>query len=189
MSLVHFTSHLHSTSSHLNLNPPSSQTDSSSQNQGPSDLHVTALPDPTPSPNQYLIAIHATATNFFDLLQIRGKYQHQPPLPWISGSEFSGTVISSPSSSSSPKYKPGDRVFGASQGGYATKICALEAALKPVPADWSFVEAAGLFVTAPTSYSALVNRAGIKKGDYVLVHAAAGGVGLAAVQRLGRNIS
>jgi NADPH:quinone reductase-like Zn-dependent oxidoreductase len=52
----------------------------------------------------------------------------------------------------------------------------------PVPEGWSFTEAAGLFVTAPTSYGALVVRAGVKKGDWVLVHAAAGGVGLAAVQ-------
>ncbi len=51
-----------------------------------------------------------------------------------------------------------------------------------MPDGWSFQEAAGLFVTAPTSYGALVVRAGIKAGDHVLVHAAAGGVGLAAVQ-------
>ncbi|KAA8575425.1 hypothetical protein EYC84_004590 [Monilinia fructicola] len=120
--------------------------------------------------------------NFYDLLQIRGKYQHQPPLPWVSGSEFSGTVISTPKSSSNPRYKPGDRVFGASQGGYATLVCAQEASLYPVPESWSFFEAAGLFVTAPTSYGALVTRANIKSGDYVLIHAAAGGVGLAAVQ-------
>ncbi|KAK6612861.1 alcohol dehydrogenase, zinc-containing [Botrytis cinerea] len=150
--------------------------------KGPQDLKVTDLPDPVPNPDQYLIEIHATATNFYDLLQIRGKYQHQPPLPWISGSEFSGTIISTPSSSSSPKYKPGDRVFGASQGGYATLVCAQEASLYPVPDSWSFFEAAGLFVTAPTSYGALVTRANIKSGDYVLIHAAAGGVGLAAVQ-------
>lgn len=150
--------------------------------QGPRDLKVTTLPEPIPSKDQYLIAIHATATNFFDLLQIRGKYQHQPPLPWISGSEFSGVILASPSASPSPKYKPGDRVFGASQGGYATKVCAREEALRPVPANWSFFDAAGLFVTAPTSYGALVTRAGVKAGDWVLVHAAAGGVGLAAVQ-------
>lgn len=54
--------------------------------------------------------------------------------------------------------------------------------MRPVPNGWSFFDAAGLFVTAPTSYAGLVTRAGIKKGDYVLVHAAAGGVGLAAVQ-------
>ncbi len=51
-----------------------------------------------------------------------------------------------------------------------------------MPKDWSFFDAAGLFVTAPTGYAALVTRAHIKEGDFVLVHAAAGGVGLAAVQ-------
>lgn len=76
----------------------------------------------------------------------------------------------------------GSRVFGASQGSYATKVSAAEAQLLPVPEGWSFRDAAGLFVTAPTSYGALVLRAGVKAGDYVLVHAAAGGVGLAAVQ-------
>lgn len=145
-------------------------------------MTVTTLPDPVPAKDQYLINIHATATNFFDLLQIRGKYQHQPPLPWVSGSEFSGVVASVPTSSSSPKFKVGDKVFGASQGGYATKVCAKEEMLRPVPAGWSFFEAAGLFVTAPTSYGALVTRAKVKEGDWVLVHAAAGGVGLAAVQ-------
>lgn len=53
-----------------------------------------------------------------------------------------------------------------------------------VPKGWSSQDAAGLFVTVPTSYGALVTRAGIKAGDYVLVHAAAGGVGLAAVQSM-----
>ena len=80
------------------------------------------------------------------------------------------------------KYEVGDRVFGAAQGGYATQICAREEVLRPVPPGWGFVDAAGLMVTAPTSYAALVTRSGVKKGDYVLVHAAAGGVGLAAVQ-------
>lgn len=151
--------------------------------KGPSELKVADLPDPVPAPDQYLISIRATATNFFDLLQIAGKYQHQPPLPWISGSEFSGVVLSTPSSPKfSPRFKVGDRVFGASQGGYATKVAAREETLRPIPKGWSFFEAAGLFVTAPTSYGALVTRAGIRKGDYVLVHAAAGGVGLAAVQ-------
>lgn len=76
----------------------------------------------------------------------------------------------------------GSRVFGASQGAYATKVCATEEQLLPVPKGWSFTDASGLFVTAPTSYGALVLRAGVKAGDWVLVHAAAGGVGLAAVQ-------
>lgn len=78
----------------------------------------------------------------------------------------------------------GSRVFGATQGAFATKAVAKEVSLFPVPEGWGFQEAAGLFVTAPTSYGALVVRAGIKAGDYVLVHAAAGGVGLAAVQSM-----
>ncbi|QIW98052.1 hypothetical protein AMS68_003570 [Peltaster fructicola] len=149
---------------------------------GPRDLTVTELPDPTPAPDQYTIEVHASATNFFDLLQIRGKYQHQPKLPWVSGSEFSGVVIGVPSKSSSNKYAIGDKVFGAGQGAYATKVCAREVQLYPVPQGWSCYEAAGLFVTMPTSYAGLVERANIKAGDWVLVHAAAGGVGLAAVQ-------
>ncbi|KAK0632062.1 hypothetical protein B0T14DRAFT_532610 [Immersiella caudata] len=150
--------------------------------QGPHDLKVTTLPDPTPKPDEYLIEVHAAATNFFDLLQIQGKYQHQPPFPWISGAEFAGIVLATPSGSKNPKFPVGSRVFGATQGAYATKTTAEEVAMLPVPQGWSFREAAGLFVTAPTSYGALVVRAGVKKGDYVLVHAAAGGVGLAAVQ-------
>jgi NADPH2:quinone reductase len=168
--------------------------------KGPEDLKVVDLPNPTPSPTEYLIAIHASATNFFDLLQIRGKYQHQPAFPWVAGSEFSGVILQAPSTGS-PKYKVGDKVFGASQGGYATHITCTEERLRPMPEGWSFFDAAGLFVTGPTSYAGLVVRAGIKKGkstyhlhfnglntnygvtgDWVLIHAAAGGVGLAAVQ-------
>jgi NADPH2:quinone reductase len=126
---------------------------------------VVDLPDPVPKPNEYLINIHATATNFFDLLQIRGKYQHQPPLPWVSGAEFSGVVIKAPTSGS-PKFKVGDKVFGSAQGGYATQICASEERLRPLPKGWGFFEAAGLFVTAPTSYAGLVTRAGVKKGIF-----------------------
>lgn len=135
-----------------------------------------------PGPNEYLINVEAAATNFFDILQVQGKYQHQPPFPWTAGMEFAGTVLSTPSASSNPKYPVGSRVFGAAQGAYATRAAAGEAALRPQPKGWTSTEAAGLFVTAPTSYGALVVRAGVKKGDWVLVHAAAGGVGLAAVQ-------
>lgn len=150
--------------------------------KGPDQLTVSDLPDPKPTDNEYLIQVHAAAANFFDILQIQGKYQNQPPFPWIAGAEFAGTVVATPKGSSNPKFPVGSRVFGASQGAFATKIKAKEETLLPVPDGWSFKEAAGLFVTAPTSYGALVVRAGVKKGDYVLVHAAAGGVGLAAVQ-------
>lgn len=130
-----------------------------------------------------MIEVHAAATNFFDILQVQGKYQHQPPFPWVAGMEFAGVVLATPSGAAHPpKYAVGTRVFGANQGAYATRVCAAEGTLFPQPAGWSAAEAAGLFVTAPTSYGALVTRAGVKPGDWVLVHAAAGGVGLAAVQ-------
>ncbi|KAI0473363.1 hypothetical protein GGR56DRAFT_695604 [Xylariaceae sp. FL0804] len=150
--------------------------------KGPKELKVGDIADPKPGPNEYLIEVHAAATNFFDILQIQGKYQNQPPFPWVAGAEFAGVVVSTPSGVSSPRFARGDRVFGASQGAYAALATAPEASLLPVPEGWSFADAAGLFVTAPTSYGALVLRAGVKRGDWVLVHAAAGGVGLAAVQ-------
>lgn len=173
--------------------------------QGPEELKVTDLPDPTPKNDEYLIQVHAAATNFFDILQIQGKYQNQPRMflthmsllaflrddisinkspafPWVAGAEFAGIVLKTPAAAKSPKFPVGSRVFGATQGAFATKCVAKEVSLLPVPEGWSFQAAAGLFVTAPTSYGALVVRAGIKKGDYVLIHAAAGGVGLAAVQ-------
>ena len=151
----------------------------------PSSLQVSTLPTPTPSPSQYLIAIHACALNFFDILQLQGKYQHQPPFPWIAGSEFAGTVLStprSPSDGKSPGFKIGDRVFGAAQGAFATRIAVEETSLRAVPEGWQFRDAAGLMVTAPTAYAALVTRARAQPGEVVLVHAAAGGVGLSAVQ-------
>lgn len=151
--------------------------------KGPLDLQVSTLPTPPPSPDQYLIEIHSAGTNFFDLLQIQGKYQHQPPLPWVGGAEFAGTILAVPTSkTATPRFKVGDRVFGATQGAYATHVLAAEHTLLPVPNGWSFEDAAGLFVTAPTSYGGLVHRANVQPGDWVLVHAAAGGVGLAAVQ-------
>lgn len=63
-----------------------------------------------------------------------------------------------------PKFKEGDKVFGAGQGAYATHIVSTEEKLKGMPEGWSFEDAAGVFVTAPTSYAGLVVRAGIKKG-------------------------
>lgn len=95
--------------------------------------------------------------------------------------DASGIVLEAPKGS---QWKKGDRVFGGSQGAYADKIVVPDApgAVLPIPDDWSFVDACGLFVTAPTSYLALTTRANLQPGEYCLVHAAAGGVGLAAVQ-------
>ncbi|KAF8457290.1 alcohol dehydrogenase [Terfezia claveryi] len=140
------------------------------------------LPRPTPKPSEYLIRIHASALNFFDILQVQGLYQHQPPFPWLSGTEFSGTILATPTDHSDTRFQPGDRVFGAAQGAFAELISCPGESLLPVPNGWSFEDAAGMYITAPTSYAALVTRAKILPGEWVLVHAAAGGVGLSAVQ-------
>lgn len=78
------------------------------------------------------------------------------------------TAVPTLPSSKGQQYAVGDKVFGAAQGGYAEIVCAKAEQLKPMPKGWSFFEAAGLFVTMPTSYAALVQRANIKAGDWVL---------------------
>lgn len=167
--------------------------------KGPHELKVSTEPSLQPHPSKYLIRIHAAGTNFFDLLQIQGIYQHQPPLPWISGAEFAGVILATPtdpkktgstvvssfdgtlSAQTGHKFKVGDRVFGSSQGAYATQILAPEESLLPIPERWSFEDAAGLYVTMPTAYGGLVVRGQTKPDDWVLIHAGAGGVGLSAV--------
>ncbi|KAI8897291.1 hypothetical protein BC833DRAFT_527256 [Globomyces pollinis-pini] len=154
----------------------------------PNDLKVIDVPTPTNGIIKgvlinigIVIKVIATAANFFDILQIQGKYQTQPPFPWIAGYEFAGIVTKAPIGSN---YKVGDRVFGGSQGSYAEFITvdAKNPPLLPIPKGFSFEEASTLFITAPTSYLAIFLRAKVQKGETVLVHAGAGGVGLMAVQ-------
>ncbi|KAG0654266.1 hypothetical protein C6P46_001824 [Rhodotorula mucilaginosa] len=139
--------------------------------------------DPQPNDNEILIDVHYAGLNFFDILQIQGKYQLKPPFPWISGAEFSGIVSANSPIPKGCKFVPGKtRVFGAGQGSYAEKIKVDWRTVIEVPKSMGLDAAAGLYVTMPTSYAALVTRARTQPGEWVLVHAAAGGVGLAAVQ-------
>ena len=98
------------------------------------------------------------------------------------GSSVTASLDGTVSATTSHQFKVGDRVFGATHGAYATHILAPEETLFPIPHGWSFADACGLYVTCPTSYGALVTRANTQPGEWVLVHAGAGGVGLAAVQ-------
>ena len=133
--------------------------------KSPDELIVSDLPDLEPSADQYLIKVHATATNFFDVLQIQGKHQQKPDFPWIAGNEMAGEVLAQPKSpKSKPKFQVGDRVFGACQGTFATQIHVNEVDLRPMPKDWSYAEASGLFLTTPTAYAALILRAQAQKG-------------------------
>lgn len=103
-----------------------------------------------------------------------------------SAKETSGTVVSSVDGTVNTRmnhrFKVGDRVFGGFHGAYASHILAPESSIFPIPEGWSFADACGVYVTTPTAYGALVTRAKTQPGEWVLVHAGAGGVGLSAVQ-------
>ncbi|KAJ3553248.1 hypothetical protein NM688_g3715 [Phlebia brevispora] len=141
-----------------------------------------AAPEPQPRPDQVLIDVYSAGLNFFDILQAQGKYQNQPPFPFILGSEFAGRIAADSPIPPGCPFKPGDRVFGTSQGAYADKLAGDWRHLQPLPSNMTFDQGAGLHITWPTSYEALVGRANLKPGEWVLVTAAAGGVGIAAVQ-------
>jgi NADPH:quinone reductase len=139
--------------------------------KGPDGLTVSDLPDLKPEPDKYLIKIHAAATNFFDVLQIQGKHQQKPPFPWIAGNEFAGEVLAQPTGSkTTPKFKVGDKVFGATLGTFATQVNVPEVGIRPMPKGWSYAEASGLFYTAPTAYAALILRARAQKGASLTPH-------------------
>ncbi|CAG8481452.1 23624_t:CDS:2 [Dentiscutata erythropus] len=138
-------------------------------------------PEPELKENQVLIEIKASALNYFDILQSQERYQIKPSLPFILGSEFAGVIIAVHPTVNN-KYKPGDKIFGYGQGSFAERIAIDIQAILLIPDGMSFEEASGLFITCPTSYTALVIRAKLQKDEWCLVHAAAGGVGIAAVQ-------
>ncbi|KAH7353969.1 quinone oxidoreductase [Plectosphaerella cucumerina] len=147
------------------------------------DVKTSDIPEPTPDLKGYLIRVHAAGANFVDTLYAQGKHQNNKSLvrpPFTLGLEFAGTVISAPADSDFVK---GDRVFGGHTGSYA-EIISLPATttLRRIPPSWDFAGAAGICATLPVSYAALMSRAGIKSGQTVLVHAAAGGLGIMAVQ-------
>ncbi|GAN00615.1 NAD(P)-binding protein [Mucor ambiguus] len=146
--------------------------------KGPEELALKNVDLPAePKKGELQIQVKAAGLNFFDTLMIQGKYQIKPPFPFIPGGEFSGIVLKS----TVPNFKAGDRVFGSGYS-FAEVINVPASNVLPMPKNFSFEQAAGLYITYPTSYSALVLRANLKAGEYCLVHAAAGGVGIAAVQ-------
>ncbi|KAG0246230.1 hypothetical protein BGX31_003695 [Mortierella sp. GBA43] len=144
-------------------------------------MTVQTVPDPVLKKGEILVEVKAAGLNFFDILQVQEKYQIKPPYPYIPGAEFAG-VISQIHPETKTPYKVGSRVFGSTQGCYAEKLVCTAKSILPIPDNLSFEQAAGLFITYPTSYVALAVRAQLKAGEWCLVHAAAGGVGLCAVQ-------
>ncbi|CAO1634696.1 unnamed protein product [Jaminaea pallidilutea] len=147
----------------------------------PSKLKADA-PEPQPKKGQVIVEVYSAACNYFDILQCAGKYQIKKPFPYVPGTEIAGVIAKDSPIPEGCSYQPGDRVFGASDGSYAERVRADYMQLLPIPEGMSMDQASSLFITWPTSYAALVFRANVQEGETVLVHAGAGGVGLAAIQ-------
>jgi NADPH2:quinone reductase len=145
------------------------------------DLIMGDVPEPVAGPGQAVVRVDAAALNFFDLLIIAGKYQFKPEYPFSPGAEFAGRVESAGPGVTG--FAAGDRVIGYSGWGAAREKLAVAAdKLIKMPAGLDPDRAAGLIVTYGTSYYALKDRAGLKRGETLAVLGASGGTGLAAVE-------
>ncbi len=147
----------------------------------PENLVLEEVEDPVAAENEALVEVYAASLNFPDGLQIQGKYQFQPPLPFIPGSEIGGVI-----KSVGPNLKGfniGDRVMAIpGLGGLAEKAIVKTEGLRKIPDNMDFKTAAGFAMVYTTSYYALKQRAHLKPGETLLVLGASGGVGLAAVE-------
>ncbi|MGE5346656.1 MAG: NAD(P)H-quinone oxidoreductase [Acidithiobacillales bacterium] len=149
---------------------------------GPEALVFGEAPDPVPGPGEVLVRVKATALNRADLLQAAGRYPPPPGASGILGLEAAGTVEAT-----------GERVFCLLPGGgYAEKVAAPTGMLMPIPETMSFVEAASIPEAWLTAYLNLFVEGGLgteERGpdEKALIHAAASGVGTAALQLLGRK--
>jgi NADPH2:quinone reductase len=141
---------------------------------------LAAVPVPQPGPGEVRVRVRAAAVNFPDLLMTRGDYQLKPPLPFVSGLEFAGEVDALGEGVAG--WQVGDAVVGGNRFGAMAEYCVAPAAgLRAKPEQLTWEEAAAYPVAYLTAYVALVCCARIEPGEWVLVHGAAGGVGLAAV--------
>ena len=148
---------------------------------GPADLSVGEAPEPNPRPGQVLIAVEAAGLNFADTLLIAGKYQEKPPLPFVPGAEAAGKVLEV--GERVTRLRPGDRVLAMlAGGGFAEQVAADEGDVMAIPEAMDFTTAAGFPIAYGTAHGALVWRAALAPGEVLLVHGAAGGVGLATVE-------
>lgn len=142
-------------------------------------LGLVSRPVPEPGDGQVLVRIEAAALGFPDLLMTRGGYQAKPPLPFVPGMEAAGTVVAV---GSGAEWEEGARVIvGGLTGGCAQFSVHATDAIVPMPDALSFPEAAALRAAYLTAWVALVRCGAAQPGQWALIHGAAGGVGLAAV--------
>lgn len=149
---------------------------------GPEVLALREVPDPPPpGPGEITVRIAARGVQYVDVLMLAGKYQFRPEPPFIPGGEAAGTVTAVGPGVTG--VRPGDQVMSRHTLGAFAELGNAKAELcDPVPAGMS-LEQAGVFRGAyTTAYHALLQRGRMRQGEWVLVHGAAGGIGIAAIQ-------
>jgi NADPH2:quinone reductase len=148
---------------------------------GPRGLVIDEVALPEPHDDQVRVKVRTAALNFPDMLLIGGKYQVKPDLPFSPGLEVAGTIDSVGKGVAG--FVPGQRVLAQlHMGGFAEFAVANTVAIQRIPDAMSDDEAAAFPLVYQTAYFGLAVRGALQKKETVLVHSAAGGVGLAAVQ-------
>ncbi|MGW5642972.1 NADPH:quinone oxidoreductase family protein [Saccharopolyspora sp. NPDC003752] len=146
-------------------------------------MELVEVPEPEPGPGQVSVRVLGAAANFPDVLMCRGRYQTRPPLPFTPGVELCGEVVAV--GAEVDGIAVGQRVLGGSvlpHGGFAEMALMDAATTFAAPESLDDAQAASLFIGYQTGWFGLHRRAGLREGETLLVHAAAGGVGSAAIQ-------
>ena len=148
---------------------------------GPEVLQVQEREDPRPGPGQVRVAVKAAGINFADMMARSGIYPDAPRPPCVVGYEVAGEVESV--GEGVDGFAPGDRVLAGTRfGGYAELVAVDQAQVLPLPDGMSYEQGAALVVNYATAYAGLVMMGGLREGERTLIQAAAGGVGIAAIQ-------
>jgi NADPH2:quinone reductase len=150
----------------------------------PESMVWAEVPLPEPGPGEVRVRNRAAGLNFFDILQVQGKYQVKPAFPFTPGAEIAGEVDAvGPGVTGCPRGSP--VVAICHQNGYAEYTVITREKLWPMVDGIDFATAAAMPIAYQTAFFALNNRARLCRGEWLLVHAGASGVGMAAIQ-LGR---
>lgn len=148
---------------------------------GPQDLRLIAdAPVPVPGPGQILIRVTAAGVNMADISQAYGKFYGGPQPPYLAGFEAAGEVVTV--GEGVADFEVGAQVVGVGYGAFARYMVLPAAGALALPRGWSDEQALGLMVNLPTAVAALKPLGQLARGETVLIHAAAGGTGQAAVK-------
>lgn len=147
---------------------------------GPEVMHLEVVETPTPAQGEVLIKIAAAGINYADLAQRQGAYLTRTRTPMTLGFEIAGTITALGPGVTAPAV--GSRVISFVNGGYAEYAVASVSTLIPIPESLDFAHAAAFPVQGLTAYQTLRESGRLQRGESVLIHAAAGGVGTLAVQ-------